>query len=153
MSRDARTGPARDRARTGQGRRERPPQRRGRPRRCRRQRAALARAGARRATPARRGSGPGDGLVVGAVPAVARVTGALLVLAALAGVAALFPTYLVVGGQELSTGDRVRRRAGRACSSRWSHLAVGVVPACAAPSRSSAWPTPGWPARWPSASC
>jgi hypothetical protein len=34
---------------------------------------------------------------------VARLSGALLVLAALVGVAALFPTYLVVGGKHLST--------------------------------------------------
>jgi hypothetical protein len=33
----------------------------------------------------------------------ARLTGVLLVLSALAGIAALFPTYLVVGGQELSS--------------------------------------------------
>ena len=56
----------------------------------------------------RRSTGPvpgrqGDGLVVGAVPGGARVTGVLLVLAALAGAAALFPTYLVVGGRELSS--------------------------------------------------
>ncbi|TFV88361.1 hypothetical protein E4P38_10670 [Blastococcus sp. CT_GayMR16] len=37
------------------------------------------------------------------MPTTARLTGVLLVLAALAGVAALFPTYLVVGGAELST--------------------------------------------------
>jgi hypothetical protein len=45
---------------------------------------------------------PGEGLVVGPVPGGVRVVGALLVLAALAGVAAAFPTYLVVGGQQLS---------------------------------------------------
>jgi hypothetical protein len=43
-----------------------------------------------------------DGLVIGPVPPAARLTGALLVLAGLAGIAAVFPTYLVVDGQELS---------------------------------------------------
>ncbi|SNR57676.1 hypothetical protein SAMN06272737_11386 [Blastococcus mobilis] len=42
---------------------------------------------------------------MGAVPAIARVAGALLVLAALAGAAAAFPVYLVVGGQELRSAD------------------------------------------------
>jgi hypothetical protein len=42
---------------------------------------------------------------VGAVPAGARLTGALLVLAGLVGAAAAFPTYLTVGGQELSSAD------------------------------------------------
>ena len=41
--------------------------------------------------------------MVGDVPALARLSGALLVLAAVVGVAAVFPTYLVIGGQELST--------------------------------------------------
>ncbi|MGY1602663.1 hypothetical protein [Geodermatophilus sp. SYSU D00815] len=45
---------------------------------------------------------PPDAVVVGAVPLLARVTGALLVLAGLVGVAALVPTYLVVGGTEVS---------------------------------------------------
>jgi hypothetical protein len=48
------------------------------------------------------GSPDGESLVVGAVPTSARLSGVLLVLAAVAGVAALFPTYLVIGGQELS---------------------------------------------------
>ncbi|MGY1661353.1 hypothetical protein ACI78Q_09060 [Geodermatophilus sp. SYSU D00705] len=47
-------------------------------------------------------TGAADGLVVGATPPGARLAGALLVLAGLAGVVALFPTYLVVGGQEVS---------------------------------------------------
>jgi hypothetical protein len=42
--------------------------------------------------------------VVGDVPRTARVVGGLLVLAALAGLAALFPPYLVVGGRELTLG-------------------------------------------------
>ncbi len=48
--------------------------------------------------------GAGDGLVVGDVPRAARVVGGLLVLAGLAGLAALFPTYLVVGGRVLTLG-------------------------------------------------
>ena len=48
---------------------------------------------------------PGHGLVVGTVPAGVRVTGVLLVLAALTGAAAAFPTYLVVGGRELSSAQ------------------------------------------------
>ena len=68
----------------------------------------------------------GEGLVVGTTPLVARVSGALLVLAAVVGVAALFPTYLVVGGQELSIvtgfgGALVALLVPAA------HLAVGVV--------------------------
>ncbi|SEO68714.1 hypothetical protein [Trujillonella endophytica] len=42
----------------------------------------------------------GPSLVVGTTPALARATGGLLVLAGLLGVASLFPTYLVVDGQE-----------------------------------------------------
>jgi hypothetical protein len=47
---------------------------------------------------------PADGLVVGEAPPTARAAGVLLVLAGLAGLAALFPLYLVVGGQELTLG-------------------------------------------------
>ena len=99
MSRDARTGSGRDRG-TAKGS--------GSARRS----AAASRARASGSSPAsgrggdsagRAGDGgPADALVVGVIPPVARVTGVLLVLAALAGLAALFPTYLVVGGQELS---------------------------------------------------
>jgi len=55
--------------------------------------------------PATSGGAPegGEPVVVGAVPPSARLAGALLVLAALLGIAALFPTYLVVGGRELNT--------------------------------------------------
>ncbi|MGY1673145.1 hypothetical protein [Geodermatophilus sp. SYSU D00710] len=49
----------------------------------------------------------GDGLVVGDVPPAARVAGVLLVLAGLAGLAALFPTYLVVGGRDLTLGGGI----------------------------------------------
>jgi hypothetical protein len=50
-------------------------------------------------------SGPQDpdALVVGPVPTTARLAGVALLLAAVAGVAAVFPTYLVVGGEELSS--------------------------------------------------
>ena len=75
MSRDARTGPGRDRG------------------------TAKASGSARRSAAA---SGA-DALVVGAIPLTVRLSGVLLVLAALAGLVALFPTYLVVGGQQLST--------------------------------------------------
>jgi hypothetical protein len=64
-------------------------------------RPSARRAGPRRppeATPAV----PADGLVVGDPPLLARLTGVLLVLAGLAGAAGLFPTYLVVGGTEVS---------------------------------------------------
>jgi len=52
-------------------------------------------------------SAAADGLVVGPVPALARLTGVALLLAAVAGVAAVFPTYLVVGGDELSSATGV----------------------------------------------
>ncbi|MDK3256222.1 hypothetical protein [Blastococcus capsensis] len=70
-----------------------------------------ARTGTVRARPtARRGAGrvtlapstaTGDRVVMGAVPPTVVLCGVLLVLAGLAGVAAAFPTYLVVGGEEL----------------------------------------------------
>ncbi len=63
---------------------------------------------------------------MGAVPAAARVVGALLVLAARAGTAAAFPTYLVVGGQELSSVDGFGS-ALVALLVPAVHLAVGVV--------------------------
>jgi hypothetical protein len=68
----------------------------------------------------------GDGLIVGTVPLVARVSGALLAVAALAGIAALVPTYLVVGGKQLSL---VSGFGGAlvALLVPVAHLAVGVV--------------------------
>jgi hypothetical protein len=63
---------------------------------------------------------------VGTVPAGARVAGALLVLAAIVGAASAFPTYLVVGGQELTTATG----AGSALVALLVpvvQLAVGVV--------------------------
>nr|WP_204331808.1 hypothetical protein [Geodermatophilus sabuli] len=43
-------------------------------------------------------------MVLGHAPGTVRVAGLLLVLAGLAGLVAVFPTYLVVGGQETSHG-------------------------------------------------
>lgn len=72
------------------------------------------------------GRGQTDGLVVGTVPVAARLTGVLLVLSALVGIAALFPTYLIVGGQELSSvtgfGSALVGLIGPL-----ANLAVGVV--------------------------
>ncbi len=47
---------------------------------------------------------PSDGLVLGDPPVLARGTGVLLLLAGLTGAAGLFPTYLVIGGTEVSQG-------------------------------------------------
>jgi hypothetical protein len=102
VSRDARTGPGRNPSA--------PAKASGSARRS----ASASRAGASGNAPAsarRTAAGAGkpaddgwaDALVVGAIPLAARLAGVLLVLAALAGIAALFPTYLVVGGQELSS--------------------------------------------------
>jgi len=55
-----------------------------------------------------------------------RVVGALLVLAALAGIASAFPTYLVVGGQELSAVDGFGS-AVVALLVPVAHLAVGAT--------------------------
>jgi hypothetical protein len=96
VSRDPRTGPGRTASGTsGRARRSSAPTRAGAP---------VARSVRRDARPSNRPAtdGPADGLVVGTVPIGARIAGALLVLAALTGVASIFPTYLVVGGQELS---------------------------------------------------
>jgi hypothetical protein len=101
VSRDARTGPGRSRSSRG-------PTAAGA-----RRSSAAARAGTTgSASAASRARGaadrlPGDGLVIGDVPRAARVTGIVLVLAALAGVAALFPTYLVVGGEALRSATGV----------------------------------------------
>jgi hypothetical protein len=80
----------------------------------------------RRPAPPTPSPSQGEGLVVGAVPAAARAAGALLVLAALAGAAAAFPTYLVVGGQELRSADGFGS-AVVALLVPVVHLAVGVV--------------------------
>lgn len=100
-ARDARTGPARE-ATSGR--------RRGRAASP----SARDRTGTTRST-GRRGGGPGrpvpalpaDGLVIGSIPVAARVAGALVVLAGLVGAAAVFPPYLVVGGESLSQAPGV----------------------------------------------
>jgi hypothetical protein len=106
VSRDARTGPGRERSpagrTTGSARRSSPASRAGS--------SASGLAPSRRRDGADRAPASGgrvDGLVVGTVPTGARIAGVLLVLAALAGVVALFPTYLVVGGQELHSANGV----------------------------------------------
>lgn len=65
-------------------------------------------------------------MVLGPVPTAARVTGIFLVLAALAGVAACFPAYLVVGGQALSSTTGVGGVLA-ALLVPVAHLAVGVT--------------------------
>jgi hypothetical protein len=66
-----------------------------------------------------------DALVLGTVPPAARLVGVLLVLAALTGAAAAFPTYLVVGGEDLAQASG----AGSALVALLvplAHLAVGA---------------------------
>jgi hypothetical protein len=104
VSRDARTGPDRDRATRADGRRTGAASRAA----AASSTSSRARSAPTRATPRRPATtavagAPADGLVLGPVPPVARLAGALLVLAALVAVAAVFPTYLVVGGQSLSS--------------------------------------------------
>jgi hypothetical protein len=92
-ARDARSGPARDRAATRKDAgRSGPGRVPGKP--------SARRTGGGGA--GRDGAAPADGLVVGPVPAIARLAGVLLVLAGLTAVAGLVPTYLVVGGTEVS---------------------------------------------------
>jgi hypothetical protein len=124
-ARDARTGPARDRA-SGKGRRQGTSTRPGR------DRAGNARAYARRSAGAARGgkgtagTPTGERLVIGPVPVLARVSGVLLVLAGLAGVAGLLPTYLVVDGVQLAQATGVGGvLAGLLVP--LAHAAVGVV--------------------------
>jgi hypothetical protein len=59
------------------------------------------RAGPRRPSEAAAGV-PAHGLVMGEPPIAARLAGVLLVLAGMAGAAGIFPTYLVVGGTQVS---------------------------------------------------
>jgi hypothetical protein len=80
----------------------------------------------RRAAPSAVPPVQGEGLVVGAPPVAVRVVGALLVLAALVGAAAVFPTYLVVGGEELTSADGLGGVLV-ALLVPAVHLAVGVV--------------------------
>jgi len=69
-----------------------------------------------------------DTLVAGPVPVAARVAGLLLLLAGLVGVAAVFPTYLVVGGTGVSPvtgpGDAVVALAAPVATSA---VAVGLL--------------------------
>jgi len=98
-ARDARSGPARDRAASRKDRERTTgpsgPDRTGR---------VPGRPSRRSPTGGARppDSAPADTLVLGAVPALARVAGALLVLAGLASIVGLIPTYLVIGGTEVS---------------------------------------------------
>ncbi len=96
----------------------------------------------RTAGPARRPATPtggprpparADALVVGPVPLLARLAGALLVLAGLVGAVAAFPTYLVVGGEEVAlvTGPLealVALVTPVACVAVGAGLALGRVP-------------------------
>jgi hypothetical protein len=68
----------------------------------------------------------GERLVIGTVPVLARVAGVVLVLAGAAGIAAVFPTYLVVGGRALTlAGNPVATAA--AVLVPVTHVVVGVV--------------------------
>jgi hypothetical protein len=123
-ARDARTGPARDRA-TATGRRQAGTSR------TQRERSTNVRPSARRSTggPGRgRGAAApvGEGLVVGPVPVLARVAGVLLVLAGVVGVAAVVPTYLTVDGTELSQATGVGGVLAGVLVPL-AHVAVGVV--------------------------
>jgi len=82
----AREGSTRDRSTRSGGQTARPSARRTGPRRP------------SESTPAV----PADELVVGDPPPTARLAGVLLVLAGVLGAAGLFPTYLVIGGTEVS---------------------------------------------------
>jgi hypothetical protein len=101
------------------------------PSRATRPRAADVRATSRKGRPADAGAvvtasrPPVDGLVVGFVPFVAQVAGVLLALAGALGVAAAFPTYLVVGGRHLDQVTGVGNLLV-ALLVPLLHLAVGV---------------------------
>lgn len=81
--------------------------------------------------PSRDPGPPVDGLVVGFVPPLAQVAGLLLALAGVLGVAAAFPTYLVIGGSHLHQVRGVGT-ALVALVVPVLHLAVGVPLARAA---------------------
>lgn len=107
MPHDAGSGPARDRAPRAAGRRLRSTARPGQSSSAggemRGAGAPSVRRPAGAPVPAQAVGTRADGLVVGTVPPAARVSGALLIGSALVAVAALFPTYLVVGGEPLSS--------------------------------------------------
>jgi hypothetical protein len=111
VSRDARTRPAGNRAATARRSAEGAPARRS---------------GAPRPGAGQQAPPPSDSLVVGPVPRSSRVVGGLLLVAALAGVAASFPTYLVVGGQELSSSTGVGSLLV-ALLVPMAHVAMGVL--------------------------
>lgn len=130
VSRDARTGPGRDRAVPGSTSRKAAGSARRSNAAIRSGASGAAGSAARRSTGGRpprapSAGGPVDALVVGPVPRGARLAGALLVLAALAGAAAIFPTYLVVGGQALSSATGFGGVLA-ALLVPVAHLAVGV---------------------------
>ena len=86
--------------------------------------------GARPSGPRRQPSVPpvprGERLVIGTVPLLARVAGVLLLLAGGAGIAAAFPTYLVVGGRALTlAGGPGATLAALLVPA--THVAVGAV--------------------------
>ena len=94
----------------------------------------------------------GDGLVVGAVPVLARIAGGLLALAGLVGAAALFPTYLVVGGAEISLATGVGGvLAGLLVPV--AHVAVGALLLRRRRPQVRSRPTPASPPRSRWASC
>ena len=68
----------------------------------------------------------GERLVIGTVPIHARVAGFLLVLAGVAGIAAAFPTYLVVGGRVLTLAGGVIT-TGAVVLVPVVHLVIGAV--------------------------
>lgn len=118
-ARDARTGPARDRA-TATGRRQAGSSPAQRERSANRPSARRGTGGGRAAAPA------GEGLVLGPVPVLARGAGLLLGLAGVAGAVAVLPTYLTVDGAELSQATGVGGVLAGALVPL-AHLTVGVV--------------------------
>ncbi|MDP9392657.1 MAG: hypothetical protein M3P89_15130 [Actinomycetota bacterium] len=106
VPRDARSGPTRDRAPRASGRRSRPAPRPATSSLAGGEMRSAGLPSARRPAlpvPVEAVGARADGLVVGTVPPAARMSGALLVGSALVAVAALFPTYLVVAGEPLSS--------------------------------------------------
>ena len=68
----------------------------------------------------------GERLVIGTVPILARLAGVLLVLAGVAGIAAVFPTYLVVGGRALTLAGNPAA-TGAALLVPVTHVLIGAV--------------------------
>ena len=105
-ARDARTGAARDRPAPGRNT-DASRTRSGRSDDGAPVLPSARRSGGSRDTAAVEGSPSPDGLVVGTVPFAARLAGIVLVLAGLVGAVAPFPTYLVVGGRQISQATGV----------------------------------------------